>query len=205
MKSIFKRKKLLTDKKFNLKLVGYARSINTEIDYLNEQINSLESFGCDLIFSEVISLKEKNKPQFRKALDCLSKGDELVLTRLDRAFQSKYECVKAINKLLNKDINVRTLSGLFCSNNSQLLGSFFTVLEELEILERDNLLESKKESVYNRKILGENLGGRPKISPVKESLVIRLRAEGCSYRSIKTQTGIALSTIRRILIDSKEI
>ena len=48
-----------------------------------------------------------------------------------------------------------------------------------------------------------NLGGRPKISPLKESLVIRLRNEGCSYRSIRTQTGIALSTIRRIILDGE--
>ena len=50
---------------------------------------------------------------------------------------------------------------------------------------------------------GNNLGGRPKISPLRESLVMRLRKEGCSYRSIRTQTGIALSTIRRIILDGE--
>ena len=52
-------------------------------------------------------------------------------------------------------------------------------------------------------IRDSNLGGRPKISPLKESLVMRLRNEGCSYRSIRTQTGIALSTIRRIILDGE--
>ena len=33
---------------------------------------------------------------------------------------------------------------------------------------------------------------------------MRLRNEGCSYRSIRTQTGIALSTIRRIILDGEK-
>ena len=36
---------------------------------------------------------------------------------------------------------------------------------------------------------------------LKESLVIRLRNEGYSYRSIRSQTGIALSTIRRVILE----
>jgi DNA invertase Pin-like site-specific DNA recombinase len=63
--------------------------------------------------------------------------------------------------------------------------------------------ERKKELISQRRLNGNNLGGRPKISPLKESLVMRLRNEGCSYRSIRTQTGIALSTIRRIILDGE--
>ena len=36
-------------------------------------------------------------------------------------------------------------------------------------------------------------------STKKESLVLRLRKEGESYRSIKEQTGLALATITRII------
>ena len=35
----------------------------------------------------------------------------------------------------------------------------------------------------------------------KEALVLRLKEEGCSYRSIRKQTGLALSTIRRIIVE----
>ena len=38
---------------------------------------------------------------------------------------------------------------------------------------------------------------------LKESLVIRLRNEGYSYRSIRSQTGIALSTIRRVILEGE--
>ena len=74
---------------------------------------------------------------------------------------------------------------------------------ELENLEKDISDEKKREMLKNRKVTGLNLGGRPKISKIKETLVLRLRNEGYSYRTIRSQTGVALSTIRRIILDSE--
>ena len=99
---------------------------------------------------------------------------------------------------------MKTLSGFLSPNNSsEIYTSVFNILYELDNLENECLVERKKELILRRKLNGNNLGGRPKISPLKESLVMRLRNEGCSYRSIRTQTGIALSTIRRIILDGE--
>ena len=62
------------------------------------------------------------------------------------------------------------------------------------------MIERTQESITNRRETGGNLGGRPKTNNEKEGLVLRLREEGCSYRSIRKQTGLALSTIRRIIV-----
>ena len=201
----FKRKRfLLSEKNKKCKTIGYARAIDSEYDYLKEQVKILKNEGCSLIFSEIISLEEKIKPEFKKALNYLSKGDELIVTKLDRAFSSRSECVKTITKLVNNDIRLRTLSGFLSpKNTSEISYLIFKILYELDNLESEYIGERKKELVINRRLNGNNLGGRPKISPLKESLVIRLRAEGCSYRSIRTQTGIALSTIRRIILDGE--
>ena len=201
----FKRKRfLLSEKNKKAKSIGYARAIDSEFDYLKEQIKSLKNDGCSLIFSEIISLDEEIKPEFKKALNYLSRGDELILTKLDRAFSNRNECIKTITKLLNNDIRLRTLSGFLSPNNSlDLSSTIFNILYELDNLDNEYLGERKKELILRRRLNGNNLGGRPKISSLKESLVIRLRNEGCSYRSIRTQTGIALSTIRRIILDGE--
>ena len=203
----FKRKRfLLSEKNKKAKSIGYARAIDSEFDYLKEQIESLNNEGCSLIFSEMISLEDEIKPEFKKALNYLSRGDELILTKLDRAFSNRNECIKTITKLLNNDIRLRTLSGFLSPNNSsEISSSIFNILYELDNLDNECLGERKKELVLRRRLNGNNLGGRPKISPLKESLVRRLRNEGCSYRSIRTQTGIALSTIRRIILDGETI
>ena len=201
----FKRKRfLLSEKNKQCKSIGYARSINSEFNYLKEQIKNLQDEGCSVIFSEMISLDEEIKPELKKALNYLSRGDQLIITKLDRVFSNKSECIKTISKLLNNDIRLKTLSGFLSLNNSsEIYSSVFNILYELDNFENECIAERKKERILQRKLNGNNLGGRPKISPLKESIVIRLRNEGCSYRSIRSQTGIALSTIRRIILEGE--
>ena len=201
----FKRKGiLLSEKNKNSKSIGYARATHNEYEYLEEQIKILKEEGCSLVFSEFISLDEEIKPQLNKAINSLSKGDQLIITQLDRAFKNKKECLETIYKLINKDIQLRTLTGFFAAGESSSKNSsIFEILYELDNLEDKSLDERKKEQLLRRKLSGNNLGGRPKISPLKESLVIRLRIEGYSYRSVRSQTGIALSTIRRVILEGE--
>ena len=200
----FKRKKSLLSENKKKKSIGYARAIDNESIYLEEQIQFLKDEGCNLIFSELLSLDSEKKPEFQKALKALAKGDELVITKLDRAFSSRNECIRVINKLLNQDVQLRTLSGFSTNKDSPNTSSLvFNILCELNNLDYECLKERKRENVLKRRLNGNNLGGRPKISKLKESLVIRLRKEGYSYRSIRAQTGIALSTIRRVILEGE--
>jgi DNA invertase Pin-like site-specific DNA recombinase len=77
------------------------------------------------------------------------------------------------------------------------------LLTGLAEVERSLIRERTLESVQHRRETGGKLGGRPKTNHAKERLVLRLRDEGCSYRSIREQTGLALSTIRRIISESE--
>ena len=201
----FKRKHILLSEKNKIsKAIGYARATHNEFENLEEQIKNLKEEGCSLVFSELISLDEGIKPQLNQAINYLTKGDQLIITQLDRAFKNKKECLMRINKLINKNIKFRTLTGFFATNEApKENSSIFKILYELDNLEDKSLGERKKEQLLRRKLSGNNLGGRPKISPLKESLVIRLRNEGYSYRSIRSQTGIALSTIRRVILEGE--
>ena len=204
MKNKFIRKKLLSEKKSDKKLIGYARAIDNEIDYLNKQIYDLNNSGCNSIFSEIISASAEKKPELQNAFNALSPGDILIVDKLDRAFNSKNDCLNGLNILLQKGIDLKILSSNFSS--SERYDPFILTLKvllELENLEKDISDEKKREMLKNRKVIGLNLGGRPKISKIKETLVLRLRNEGYSYRTIRSQTGVALSTIRRIILDSE--
>ena len=204
MKNKFIRKKLLSEKKSDKKLIGYARAIDNEIDYLNKQILDLKHSGCNLIFSEIICASAEKKPELQNAFNALSKGDTLILDKLDRAFYSKNDCLNGLNILLQKGINLKILSSNFSSSEKyEPFILLLKVLLELENLEKEISDERKREMLKNRKVIGLNLGGRPKISKIKETLVLRLRNEGYSYRTIRSQTGVALSTIRRIILDSE--
>ena len=75
----FKRKRiLLSEKNKRSKAIGYARASHNEYEYLEEQIKFLKEEGCSIVFSEFISLDEEIKPQLNKAINYLSKGDQLI-------------------------------------------------------------------------------------------------------------------------------
>ena len=204
MKNFQRTKPLFRDKP-DYKSIGLAR-ISTRNQQLDSQVASLKDAGCCVVFEETISTRYKNsdRPQLQAALAALDEGDEIVITKLDRLGRTQVEVVSLLHKLQQEGKHARTLDGLI---NTRGLGSFAPVLigflTGLSEVERTLMQERTKESIAFRRETGGNLGGRPKTNQAKEGLVTRLRNEGCSYRSIRSQTGLALSTIRRIILDSE--
>jgi DNA invertase Pin-like site-specific DNA recombinase len=131
---------------------------------------------------------------------CCREGDELVVSKLDRLGRSQVEVINRLADLQEKGIQIRTLDGLINTKGlGRLAPLVIGLLTGLSEVERSLIQERTRESVEHRRKTGGNLGGRPKTSEKKERLVLRLRSEGDSYRSIRDQTGISVSTIQRIL------
>ena len=206
MTSKFSRQTALFSERCRYKSIGYARQSNNHKNSIGAQINELKKAGCAVVFEEKINSANKARPQFDKALETLEKGDEIVFTTLDRGFRNQKQCINTLHDLQAKGMHVRTTDKMI---NTRALGKFAPIviglLAGLGEVERQMVIERTQESIHYRKEIGGNLGGRPKTNNEKENLVIRLRNEGCSYRSIRKQTGLALSTIRRIIVDKETV
>ena len=202
MKRKFIRKKSLFRERPDYKSIGYARQSSNKQISIDTQIEELKNAGCVVVFHETISSVNKGRPEFETALGILEEGDEIVFTNLDHGFRNKRQCINTLHYLQEKGIHVRTTDGMI---NTRALGKFAPVviglLSGLGEVERQMMIERTQESINHRRETGGNLGGRPKTNNEKEGLVLRLREEGCSYRSIRKQTGLALSTIRRIIVE----
>lgn len=184
--------------------IGYAR-VSTSHQSVDAQVSLLKAEGCAVVFHEVVStrIKEGDRPQLQSALNALVEGDELVVAKLDRLGRDQRSVINRLHDLQERGIHIRTLDGLV---NTRGLGKFAPILigllSGLAEVERSLIQERTLESIQHRRETGGNLGGRPKTNQAKEKLVLRLREEGCSYRSIREQTGLGLSTIRRIILDA---
>ena len=201
-KTKFHRKKPLLRERHEYKSIGYARQSSNKQISIGDQVEKLEKAGCVHVFQEIVSSSNKERPQFEAAIEMLEEGDELCLTKLDRGFRNQRQCINTLHDLQERGIHVRTLDGLI---NTRALGKFAPIviglLSGLGEVESQIVIERTQMSIDHRRETGGNLGGRPKTNNEKEALVLRLREEGCSYRSIRKQTGLALSTIRRIIVE----
>ena len=189
------------------KIIGYSRkSSSTQTNA--PDVEALKQAGCDQVFEENVSTRkaEKDRPELMKCLASLRKGDTLKLTSLSRLGRTQREVINRLHELQAEEINVITLDGLI---NTEALGKFAPVLigllTGLNEVERELTQERTIASVEYRRKTGGNLGGRPKTSAKKEKLILRLREEGESLRSIQDQTGVAVATIRRIIQDAEQI
>jgi len=187
------------------KVIGYSRK-STSKQSNADGVEALKQAGCEIVFEEIVSTRkaEKDRPELMKCLSSLRKGDTLKLTSLSRLGRTQREVINRLHELQAEGVNVITLDGLI---NTESLGKFAPVLiallTGLNEVERELKQERIIQSVEYRRKTGGNLGGRPKTSPKKEKLVLRLREEGDSLRSIQEQTGVAVKTIRRIIADNE--
>ena len=187
--------------------IGYARCSTTH-QSTDSQVDDLKAAGCEEVFFEKVSSTRAldKRHQLRACLSMLRAGDLLVVSKLDRLGRSQVEVINRLNALQKEGIHLKTLDGLI---DTEALGKMAPLvvglLTGLSEVERSLIQERTRESVEHRRKVGGNLGGRPKTSNKKESLVLRLRKEGESYRSIREQTGLALATITRIVKEQEEV
>ena len=192
--------------------IGYARTSgggdSKQAAGLEVQVKALKDAGCVAVFEEIVSTRtpENERHQLQAALNAVVEGDEIVVTALSRIGRTQREVINRLHLLQEQGVHIRTLDGLV---NTHALGKFAPVLigllTGLNEVEREVTRDRVLESIQHRKATGQSIGGRPKTSKAKEGLVLRLREEGCSYRSIREQTGLALSTIRRIIAEQEAV
>ena len=78
--------------------IGYAR-VSTKDQVLDSQIDALEAYGCDRIFSEKISGRKVNRTELDKCLDYMREGDTLVITKLDRLGRTTKQLIELAQKM----------------------------------------------------------------------------------------------------------
>ena len=83
--------------------IGYARCSTTHQDTA-AQTDELKGAGCVEVFAEKVSSRAplEKRHQLRACLETLQKGDELVVSKLDRLGRSQVEVINRLADLQEK-------------------------------------------------------------------------------------------------------
>ena len=145
-------------------LVGYARVSKTDgTQNLDLQNDALIEAGVDpeKIFSDQCSGKKADRPGLESCIKALRKYDTLVVWKLDRLGRSLHDLVTLVQKLSDKEIGLKVLTGKGANIDTstptgKMFFGFFAVLAEFE---RDLIIERTKAGLESARARGRK-GGR---------------------------------------------
>ena len=153
---------------------GYVRVSSREQNE-NRQLIALKEVGLtgNVIFLDKQSGKDFNRPQYKKLLRKLKKGDSLYVKSIDRLGRN-YEEIQQQWRLLTKekgvDIVVLDMPLLDTRRGKDLMGTFLSdiVLQILSFVaenERTNIRQRQAEGIAAAKAKGVKFGRPPKPLP----------------------------------------
>jgi len=163
---------------------------------LEAQSQALKEAGAEIIYTDVYTGTKMQRPEFKKLLEVLQKGDSLLVCKLDRLSRTTEEGIHTIKELLSKGVTVHVLNmGLI--DNTPVGRLIMTILMAVAEFERDSILERMREG---REIAKQTPGykeGRPKkFSKKKYDLAMGL-LESHSLKQVEEMTGISKATLCR--------
>lgn len=140
-------------------IIGYARVSTSEQDTAL-QLDALKKESCDRIYQESGSGASRERPELKRCLDTIRKGDTLIVWRLDRLGRSLKDLVDIINELEERGVGFRSLSESIdtTSAGGKLIFHLFAALSEFE---RSLIQERTKAGLAAARARGRK-GGRPR-------------------------------------------
>ena len=175
---------------------GYAR-VSTVDQNLDIQVNALEKYGVDKMFSDKATGKNIKRKEFVRVLEQLREGDILVIYSLSRLGRKTKELIELVEHFNSNGIALVSLKENIDTNSptGRAMIGMISIFAELE---RELIAERVREGVKNARARGRK-GGRPRVSKdrVKEALAL-YQTEQYSLQEISTKTGVSSTLYRRL-------
>lgn len=175
----------------------YAR-VSTQNQETENQIIHLRRIYPDATFISETASGAKSRPELDALVAKLQRGDELVVSSLDRLGRKTSEILVLIESLEKRGVILKSLrEGL---DYSTVSGRLVTqILISVSELERSLISMRTKVALAAKREKGI-VGGRPRVH--SDELIAKarqLRLQGQSFASIAKETGISKTRLQQLL------
>ncbi len=139
------------------------------------------------------------REQFKRLSDQITKGDVLVVSKLDRLGRDTLDVISTIDALVARGVSVAVL-GLGVLDSSPTSRLTLTMLAAISEFERRIIGERTKDALAVKKANGVVLGRPKKIDNAElKASAQALLTGGTSWRKTADQLDISLSTLQRLM------
>lgn len=181
---------------------GYAR-VSTRQQDLSRQLDLLDRYECNKIYTEKISGVRANRPELNKLKKRVKENDKIIIESFSRLGRSTKDLIDLVYFFEKKGVKVISIKENFDTQTPQ--GKLMmTVFQAFSQFERDIIVERTKEGLESARARG-NIGGRPRVDPALIQHALNLyQKEGKAVVDICAQTGLKRSTFYRYLSLEKD-
>jgi DNA invertase Pin-like site-specific DNA recombinase len=178
-------------------IYGYAR-VPTGRQSEAAQVRQLRAAGDGKVFREVVSGAKTDRPQLRRLLDQIGRGDVVTVTRLDRLARSTRDLLHTLAAITGRKAGFRSLADTWADTTTAHGRLMLTVLGGLPEFERELIRALTGEGRARAKARGQSLGRPFKLIPHQRSEAIRHRDQGEPLNDIARSYNVLPSTISRL-------
>ena len=176
--------------------VGYVR-VSTVDQNPARQMELMKSLGVEKIFSDKISGKNTNRPQFNEMLSFLREGDTLYVESFSRLSRSTKDLLNTVTVLSERGVHLVSDKEKVDTETPQ--GRFMlTVFGALAELERESTLDRQREGIEIAKSEGKYKGRKPIEATDKFFSLAKSWSEGkIALKDAIEESGMSQSTFFR--------
>ncbi len=177
--------------------IGYIR-VSTEEQNLDRQEDILEPI-TETIFKDKASGKDIKRPEFKKMMAFLKKGDILHVESISRLARSTRDLLQIVDELKKKGVGLVSLKENIDTDTPQ--GRFILqVFAALSELERESIRERQREGIDAARKRGKHLG-RPKMAYPDnwENVIKEWKAGGITAVQARKKLGLAHATFYKMV------
>lgn len=177
--------------------IGYAR-VSTDEQSLESQIQTLKNLGCEKMFTEHASGKNRNdREKLNQMIDFAREGDIVYVTKVDRIARNTIDALIIAEKLKSKKVGMVFQDLGDIDINSDIGAVIFTTISAFAEMERKRILQRCNEGRLIAKSKGIKLG-RSKNEPLHFKIK-ELFSGGMNKNLISKTLKCSRTTVYRVL------
>jgi len=169
--------------------IGYVRVSTQEQNTIRQEV-MLRELGVDEIFIDKASGKNADRPELKRMMEYVRKGDTVIVESISRFARNTRDLLELVEQLTAKEVEF--ISKKEAIDTTTPTGKFMlTVFAAVAELEREYILQRQREGIAIAKQQGKYRGRPSKEYPDFDRVAARWRAGEISAVQAMTQLGMS--------------
>ena len=178
-------------------VIGYAR-VSTDGQSVSDQIVQLKAAGAARVLSEKLSGARSDRPQLRKAIAALGKGDILLVTRLDRLARSTRDLLNILHEVGERSAAFKSLADDWADTTTPHGKLMVAILGGLAEFERSLIKARTDVGIRRAREAGVRFGRPSKLTKHQQQQAMNLLDAGEPQSAVARLLNVDQSTISRL-------